>query len=97
MRLRVKPEILTPTYLWAFMNGRYMKRTLFDTARGAIGQANINSKELKAFRIMVPPMSMQRTFAQRVESVQSICAQQASSIAVAAATLGALLSTSFSV
>ena len=46
IRLRVKADIMNSTFLWAFMNGRYMKKTLFNTARGAIGQANINSKEL---------------------------------------------------
>ena len=43
---------MSPTYFWAFFNGKHMKRRLFETARGAIGQANINTKELKAFPIL---------------------------------------------
>ena len=36
-----------------------MKQRLFATARGAIGQANINAEELKAFHIPLPPLAEQ--------------------------------------
>lgn len=97
IRLRANPELVAPTYLWTLMNGRHMKRVLFDTARGAIGQANINSKELKAFRIALPPLSLQKTFEQYVESVQSIRAQQVNASAKAKTTFDALLSRAFSI
>ncbi len=97
IRLRVNPELLAPTYLWVFMNGRHMKRVLFDTARGAIGQANINSKELTAFRIALPPLSLQKAFEQYVESVQSVRAQQASASAKAETNFDAMLSRAFSI
>jgi type I restriction enzyme, S subunit len=59
-----------PTYLWAFFNTQFMKRVLFDTARGAIGQANINAKELKAFRVARPTLALQRAFAEQVARVK---------------------------
>jgi type I restriction enzyme S subunit len=37
-----------------------MKGRLFATARGAIGQANINSEELKSFLLPIPPLEEQR-------------------------------------
>lgn len=95
IRLRVDEGMLVPTYLWALMNGRHMKKVLFETARGAIGQANINSKELKAFRVALPPVPLQRAFEHQVESVQSICTQQANALAKADATFAALLSKAF--
>lgn len=95
IRLRVDEGMLVPTYLWALMNGRHMKKVLFQTARGAIGQANINSKELKAFRVALPPISLQRAFENQVESVQSICSQQANALTKADATFAALLSKAF--
>lgn len=95
IRLRVDEGMLVPTYLWALMNGRHMKKVLFETARGAIGQANINSKELKAFRVPLPPMPLQRAFEHQVESVRSICTQQANALTKADATFAALLSKAF--
>ena len=70
IRLRVKHNICNPMYLWAFFNTRYMKRALFDTARGAIGQANINAKELRAFCVAAPPLDRQEAFAEQAHSLE---------------------------
>lgn len=95
IRLRVDRDRLHPFYLWAFMNSRHMKRVLFDTARGAIGQANINSKELKAFPVAVPPLKLQRDYATKLEDIRSIQAQQCAASAMAKATFDALLAQVF--
>jgi len=95
IRLRVDRDRLHPCYLWAFMNSRHMKRVLFDTARGAIGQANINSKELKAFPVAVPPLKLQQNYAARIEDIRSIQSQQSAASATAQATFDALLSRVF--
>ncbi len=96
IRMRVKPSILNPFYLWAFMNSSHQKRVLFDTARGAIGQANINSKELKAFLIGVPPLNQQDGFERRCRDVGSIQSQQSAATAKAEAAFAALLAQVFS-
>ena len=70
IRLRVKRNLTNPSYLCAFFNTSYMKRVLFDTARGAIGQANINSKELRAFRVAAPPIDLQVAFAEQVQRLE---------------------------
>lgn len=95
IRLRVHPEKLHSCYLWVFMNSKHMKRILFDTARGAIGQANINSKELKAFKIALPPLDLQVSFAAKMEQIMSIQAQQSTATAKAQATFDALLADAF--
>lgn len=96
IRLRVKAEAVAPHYLWAFMNGTHMKQVLFDTARGAIGQANINSKELKAFRVPVPPLALQCDFASRCMDVFDLSAQQSVAGAKAQAAFDALMARAFS-
>jgi type I restriction enzyme S subunit len=68
-----------------------MKRVLFDTARGAIGQANINSKELKAFGLPLPPLDAQIRFEQRCRSVHGIVAQQTDAGRKGEAVFGSLL------
>jgi type I restriction enzyme S subunit len=72
IRIRVNAGNILSELVWAFFNTPYMKRRLFETARGAIGQANINSKELKSFAVPVPPMALQHAFVTKVASVMRI-------------------------
>ena len=72
-----------------------MKKVLFGTARGAIGQANINSKELKAFKVPVPPLDMQHRFQRHCEDVIAMSAMQVVSTAKAEATFAAFLGRAF--
>ncbi len=95
IRLRVKSDCLAPHYLWAFMNTGHMKRVLFETARGAIGQANINSKELKAFRLPLPPTDLQRQFEAHCRSSTAMEEQQSAATAKAQETFDALLASVF--
>lgn len=71
IRLRVRHERIVPAYLWAFFNTSHMKRVLFQTARGAIGQANINAKELRAFPVAVPPLPLQTAFAEQTQRLET--------------------------
>ncbi len=71
IRLCLDETRACPAYVWAFMNSGSMKRRLFDTARGAIGQANINAKELKSLPVPVPPLALQRLYAETVETTRS--------------------------
>jgi type I restriction enzyme S subunit len=71
IRLRVRHERIVPAYLWAFFNTSHMKRVLFQTARGAIGQANINAKELRAFPVAVPSLPLQAAFAEQVQRLEA--------------------------
>ena len=48
-----------------------MKRLLRATARGAIGQANINSVELRALSIYKPPLQLQKKIGEKWEQIRS--------------------------
>ena len=95
IRLRVKRSVASPHYLWAFLNAAHMKRVIFDTARGAIGQSNINSKELKAFLLPVPPLPLQEQFALRCADVSGIVVQQSAATGKAQEAFDALLTETF--
>jgi type I restriction enzyme S subunit len=95
IRLRVKRDTLNPLYLWAFMNTRHMKRVLLDTARGAIGQSNINAKELKSFTIGLPKLDLQNDFEKSCLDLFGIKSQQSAATQKAEATFAALLSRAF--
>jgi type I restriction enzyme S subunit len=95
IRLRVARDIINPLFFWAFMNSGHMKRVLFDTSRGAIGQANINSRELRSFRIIVPPVQTQNMYESHCRDIFSIQAQQAAATQKAEDTFAALLAKTF--
>ena len=71
IRLRVKETVVDPVYVWALMNSSATKHWFFNTARGAIGQANINSQEVKSLPLPVPPIALQRRYAKIVETAQA--------------------------
>jgi type I restriction enzyme S subunit len=79
IRVRFHSDKEHPQHFTTFMNLPHMKRRLFEMARGAVGQSNINSKELKAIEIPVPPMWLQNEFAKRVAEIHLLKAEQATS------------------
>lgn len=95
IRVRVASKHINPFFFWAFMNSAHMKRVLFDTARGAIGQANINSRELRTFPIAVPPLDQQNKYERHCRDVFSIQSQQGDATQKAGATFDALLARTF--
>lgn len=95
IRLRVSEQMARPFFVWAFMNTPQMKRVLFETARGAIGQANINSRELRAFRIPLPGLDEQARFESRCRDVRALRSRQRHAMHKAEAAFQALLARAF--
>jgi len=79
IRLRFRSDIEHPQHFTTFMNLPFMKQKLVEMARGAVGQANINSKELKSIIVPVPPLDLQKKFAERVTEIRELEASQATS------------------
>lgn len=79
IRIRVCDDIEDPLHFTTFMNTPFMKRRLAEMARGAVGQANINAKELRSIRVPVPPLRLQKEFARLVTEMRGMEAEQVSS------------------
>lgn len=93
IRLRMNGLVL-PEYLSLFMNTRYAKKLLLSMAKGAVGQANINAKELQDISIIIPPIDEQREFLTLVrQSDKSKFAAQSCSNLNLSICLGTLLPT----
>lgn len=69
IRVRLADSVL-PVYVSKFMNTPAMKKKMKGMAKGAVNQANINSKELKSIDIPVPPLSLQQSFAEKIQSIE---------------------------
>ncbi|MDR3554163.1 MAG: restriction endonuclease subunit S [Syntrophobacteraceae bacterium] len=95
IRVRVARNKVNPFFFWAFMNSAHMKRTLFETARGAIGQSNINARELRAFPIIIPPIDRQDIYEHHCRDVFSIQAQQVNGTEKSEAVFDTLLARTF--
>jgi type I restriction enzyme S subunit len=70
IRVRVDREQVEPEFLWAYMNSAFMKRVLRATARGAIGQANINITEIRSLPLNRPPLNVQKDFVAKLKAIQ---------------------------
>ena len=63
IRVRVN-DLVLPEFLSAFLNTDFSKRTLLGMCKAAIGQANINAQEMQSIGIYIPPVELQKEFAQ---------------------------------
>lgn len=70
IRVRVDKEKVLPVYVVRYMNTPFMKKYFSNLCKGAVNQANINSKELKLIPILIPPLSLQQQFAEKIESIE---------------------------
>ena len=61
IRLRMN-GLVHPEYLSVFLNLSGSKKMLRDLSKGAVGQANINAKEVQSIRILIPPIELQNQF-----------------------------------
>ena len=61
IRVRVNKRIL-PEFLVAFLNTDFSKQTLLGMCKTAIGQANINAKEMQNIGLYIPPIALQEQF-----------------------------------
>ena len=80
IRVRLSNK-LEPRFISRMFNLPSIKKLLREMAKGAVNQANINSKELASIDIPVPPLSLQQSFAAKIESIEKQKAAISKSIA----------------
>ena len=80
-KVRVNPELVNPFYLSMLVGSAYGKRYFLRAAKQTTGIATINSTQLKAFPVLVPPLAEQEAFAATVATVEKLRAQQLQSTA----------------
>ena len=71
--IRIKPSnLIHSKFLLFFMNSEFMKKLLYNKAKNIVGMANINAKELEDFSIILPPIELQKKFAERIEKIAKL-------------------------
>lgn len=71
-RVRILDENINPVYLCALISSNYGKRYFLKAAKQTTGIASINSTQLKAFPLILPPPPLQNQFATIVKKVESL-------------------------
>ena len=67
IRIRVSPSEADPDYVAYIINSPIGRQQIDAMSRQIIGQANINSEELRGLQIPLPPLDVQQTIARRVK------------------------------
>ena len=70
IRIRVDKSFVLPLYVVRYMNTPFMKSYFANLCKGAVNQANINSKELKNIPLPIPSLSLQEDFASKIEVIE---------------------------
>lgn len=73
-------EILHPRFISILFNLPVLKKMLKKMAKGAVNQANINSKELASIIVPIPPIDIQQTFASKIEAIEAMKADTKKSL-----------------
>ena len=72
IRLSIDGKTANPFYVNAFMNTESFQSGIKQYASRAIGQSNINAKSLAAYRIPLPPISVQDSVVAELEGEQAL-------------------------
>lgn len=80
IRVRLTKELM-PQVLARMFNLASIKKLLRSMAKGAVNQANINSKELASIQIPIPSLDLQQHFVKRIELIEQQKAEIKSTIA----------------
>jgi len=72
IRLVVAEEKADPLFVNAFMNSDSFQQGIKQFASRAIGQSNINAKNLTAYPIPLPPLETQRAIVAEIEAEQAL-------------------------
>ena len=71
IRVRTNRNFLNPIFAVRYMNMPELKNHLRKICRGAVNQANINSKEMAAIPFLVPPIELQNQFATKIKKIEA--------------------------
>ena len=73
--LKPEPSSVDSKFLWAMLNSQYVKSQAHRRVKG-IGVPDLHLVEIKDFDIILPPIEMQKRFAEALTRIESIRAHQ---------------------
>lgn len=80
-RVRLRSEELTPLVLNWLVGSQRGKKYFLRSAKQTTGIASINMTQLRGFPLLVPPLPLQRDFANRIASIEKLITTNRASVA----------------
>lgn len=72
MRFTVRLDQVEPGYLIHFLQTPFIKGQILSGSKNAVNQSSINQQDVKGFRVNVPPLPLQKTFATRIKAIEAL-------------------------
>jgi type I restriction enzyme, S subunit len=72
MRFAVDGNILNPQFLIQVLQSADIKRQILSRAKNAVNQSSINQRDVRALRIILPPLRLQLEFVQEIKAARHI-------------------------
>lgn len=76
IRVRVDPDRAIPEFVEAFLNSQRGRQSLLSAARTTSGLNTISVKDVKAARLLLPPLEVQRLFANQLSDADRLAGAQ---------------------
>ena len=92
MRMGLDPNGLAPEFLISMLQIGSIKKQLCVNAKDAINQSSINQTDVRQLLVVVPPLALQRRYAEILEAVRAITRVRESSTGTVTALMGSLMS-----
>lgn len=71
MKFKIKNNELNNNYFIYLLNTQFIKNQILGRAKKSVNQASINQKDVKSFKVNIPPTELQNQFAEKVELIES--------------------------
>ena len=73
IRVRLSPQNLVTRFIWLAMNCDYVRNQIEKPIRSTVGLKNVNSTELAALSIPLPPLAEQYRIVTMVDELMALC------------------------
>ena len=70
LRMKVIPTLLNPIFINIFFKTEYFRDKISKIRKDAVNKSSISITDLKNIDIYIPPLSLQKTFATRVQAIE---------------------------
>lgn len=69
MRLRIDTDRIGPRFLVAMLQTQHVRAQILKQERAAVNQSSINQDDVRSFKFPLPPIGLQRRYAERVPRI----------------------------
>jgi len=95
MRFRVDETVLNPFFTTSLLSHDFTYQQVMGRAKKAVNQASINQTDVITLNFLCPPLDLQTAFADRVQQIESLKSQMATSLTDLEQNFNALMQQSF--